>query len=81
MNVIILDQRSLTDLAKLPYWTELIRLASIVALYDHVTMLYLVLNDRTGTCEREEAVSYSKLGMAISNLAWANITYRVEHVA
>lgn len=80
MNVIVLDQRNLAELAKAPYWTELIKLASIVAIYDHVAMSYRVLKDRTGTCVREEVVQYSKLGMAISNLAWNNIVYRVEHV-
>ena len=72
MNTIILDTRWLQEFAAIPYWTKLIRAASIVALYDHKSNKYTMLKDRTGTCDQEEQVSYSKLLMSLSNLAWSN---------
>lgn len=72
MNVIILEYGQLQAFARTPYWTQLVKLCSLFAVYDKVTMQYTVLKDRSSTCARDEQVPYSKLSMALADLAFSS---------
>jgi hypothetical protein len=70
MSSLILDTRNLHDLVRVAGWQRLISGSNLVAIYDLKTNKYTILKDRTGMCERDEVVSYSKLLMSLSQLAW-----------